>query len=82
MLTFPKRPRRDQTIAVDRKPWTSTRRQYRVTFSRCRYGPRDEREIPDVCYPQHSDEESGVWDAPFLNGNRDEEGLGHGGNRR
>ena len=42
MLTFPKRPRRDQTIAADRKLWTSRCRQYRVAFSRCRYGPRDE----------------------------------------
>ena len=43
MLTFVKRPRRDQTIAADRKLWTSRCRQYRVAFSRCHYGPRDER---------------------------------------
>ena len=43
MLTFVKRPRRDQTIVADRKLWTSRCRQYRVAFSRCRYGPRDER---------------------------------------
>ena len=36
MLTFPKRPRRDQTIAADQKLWTSKCRQYRVAFSRCR----------------------------------------------
>ena len=46
MLTFPKRPRKDQTKASDRKLWTSKCRRYRVTFSRCRYGPRDERGIP------------------------------------
>ena len=62
MLTFPKRPRRDQTIAADRKLWTSKCRQYRVAFSRCRYGPHDERGIPDVCYAQHFDKEFGVWD--------------------
>ena len=62
MLTFPKRPRRDQTIAADRKLWTSKCRQYRVAFSRCRYGPHDERGIPDVCYAQHFDQELGVWD--------------------
>src|SRR5208283_5984242 len=62
MLTFPKRPRRDQTIAADRKLWTSKCRQYRVAFSRCRYGPRDERGLPDVCYAQHFDKEFGVWD--------------------
>ena len=62
MLTFPKRPRRDQTIAADRKLWTSKCRRYRVTFSRCRYGPRDERGIPDVCYAQYFDQEFGVWD--------------------
>ena len=62
MLTFPKRPRRDQTIAADRKLWTSKCRQYRVAFSRCRYGPHDERGIPDVCYAQHFDQEFGVWD--------------------
>ena len=48
MLTFVKRPRRDQTIAADRKLWTSRYRQYRVAFSRCRYGPRDERGLSDV----------------------------------
>ena len=48
MLTFVKRPRRDQTIAADRKLWTSQCRQYRVAFSRCRYGPRDERGLSDV----------------------------------
>ncbi|MGA7700790.1 MAG: hypothetical protein WCB27_14370 [Thermoguttaceae bacterium] len=62
MLTFPKRPRRDQTIAADQKLWTSKCRQYRVAFSRCRYGPHDERGIPDVCYAQHFDQEFGVWD--------------------
>ena len=48
MLTFVKRPRRDQTIAADRKLWTSRCRQYRVAFSRCRYGPRDERAVRRV----------------------------------
>ena len=48
MLTFVKRPRRDQTIAADRKLWTSRCRRYRVAFSRCRYGPRDERGLSDV----------------------------------
>jgi hypothetical protein len=33
MLTFPKRPRRDQTIAADRKLWTNRCRQYRVALS-------------------------------------------------
>jgi hypothetical protein len=33
-----------------------------VTFSRCRYGPRDERGIPDVCYAQYFDQEFGIWD--------------------
>ena len=43
MLTFVKRhPARPLTIAADRKLWTSRCRQYRVAFSRCRYGPRDE----------------------------------------
>ncbi len=55
MLTFVKRPRRDQTNAADRKLWTSRCRQYRVAFSRCRYGPRDERGLSDVCYAQHFD---------------------------
>ena len=32
MLTFPKRPRRDQTIAADRKLWTSKCRKYRVAL--------------------------------------------------
>ena len=37
MLNSAKRPRRDQTIAADRKLWTSKCRQYRVVLSRCRY---------------------------------------------
>ena len=55
MLTFVKRPRRDQTIAADRKLWTSKCRQYRVAFSRCRYGPRDERGLSDVWRTQYFD---------------------------
>ena len=54
MLTFPKCPRRDQTIAADRKLWTSRCRQYRVVLSRCRYGPRDERGIPTCATPNAS----------------------------
>jgi hypothetical protein len=70
MLTFPKRPRQDQTIAADRKLWTSKCRQYRVALSRCRYGPHDERGIPDVCYAQHFDQEFGVWDVLSKHRNR------------
>ncbi len=58
MLTFPKRPRRDQTIAADRKLWTSKCRRYRVTFSRCCYGPRDERDSRRVLRPTLR---PGVW---------------------